>query len=131
MLTGMKRALFLLTFLTTAGWGTAQPGKAQAPKTLRLYVFDCGSLNIPDTAPYHLTRDQVATNMMSVECFLIVHPKGAMIWDAGAVPDTSFKAGGGPATLRYGTSSKPLAAQLAEAGYTPADIKYLALSHFH
>jgi glyoxylase-like metal-dependent hydrolase (beta-lactamase superfamily II) len=133
MLTEMKRAFFLLiAFLTAAaGSGTAQPGKAQLPKTLRLYVFDCGSLNIPDTAPYQLTREQVATTMMSVECFLIAHPKGAMIWDAGAVPDTSFKASGGPATLRYATSLKPLAAQLAETGYTPADIKYLALSHFH
>ncbi len=69
--------------------------------------------------------------MMSVPCFLVVHPKGTMIWDTGAVPDSSFKPGGGPAMLRYATSTKPLTARLAEVGYVPADIKYLALSHFH
>ena len=53
-----------------------------------------------------------------------------MIWDAGAIPDSSFKPGA-PGTLRNGVSLKPLTAQLAESGYTPADIKYLALSHFH
>jgi N-acyl homoserine lactone hydrolase len=133
MLVEMKRALFVLQALlaVAAVSGVAQAAKARPPKTVRLYVFDCGSLDIPDTAPYQLKPEQVATMKMSVACFLIAHPKGAMIWDAGAVPDTSFKPGGGPAKLRYATSLKPLAAQLAEVGYTPADIKYLALSHFH
>ena len=54
-----------------------------------------------------------------------------MIWDAGAVPDSAFKPGGGPATLRYATSQKALGAQLAEIGYSPADITYLTFSHFH
>jgi N-acyl homoserine lactone hydrolase len=106
-------------------------GKAQLPKSLRLYVFDCGSLNIPDTSPYQLKKEEVATTYMSVPCFLVAHPKGAMIWDAGAVPDTLFKPGGGPATLRYATTQKPLGAQLAEIGYSPADITYLTFSHFH
>ncbi len=104
---------------------------APLPKSLRLYVFDCGSLNTPDTSPYQLTKEDLATAMMSVPCFLVAHPKGTMIWDTGAVPDSSFKPGGGPATLRYATSTKPLTARLAEVGYAPADIKYLALSHFH
>jgi len=129
----MKRTLLLLTTLltATAPSGTAQQGKALPPKTLRLYVFDCGTLNIPDTSPYQLKKEELATAMMSMECFLIAHPKGTMIWDTGAVPDSSFKPGGAPGTLRYATSLKPLTAQLAEVGYTPADIKYLALSHFH
>jgi len=41
------------------------------------------------------------------------------------------KPGGGPGTLRYATAPKPLTAQLAEIGYAPADITYLAFSHFH
>jgi N-acyl homoserine lactone hydrolase len=53
-----------------------------------------------------------------------------MIWDAGAVPDTAFNSGG-PATLRYATSKRPLSAQLADIGYSPADITYLTFSHFH
>src|SRR5438445_13876812 len=94
----------------------------QPPKSVRLYVFDCGSLNIPDTSPYQLKKEELATTYMSVPCFLVAHPKGTMIWDTGAVPDTAFKPGGAPGTLRYATSKRPLTAQLAEIGYRPADI---------
>src|SRR6266849_10708161 len=103
---------------------SAQQKKAQPPKSVRLYVFDGGSLNIPDTSPYQLKKADLATTYMSVACFLVAHPKGTMIWDAGAVPD-------GSRTLRYATAPKTLTSQLAEIGYTPADITYLSLSHFH
>src|ERR1700756_4487230 len=128
----MKRALLLLTILLTAAapLGMAQPGKAPPPKTLRLYVFDRGTLNLADTSPYQLKKEELATATMSMVCFLIAHPKGTMIWDTGAVPDSSFKTGA-PGTLRYATSRRTLTSQLAEAGYQPADIAYLALSHFH
>ena len=108
----------------------AQSPKAKLPRTLRLYVLDCGSLDIPDTSPYRLTKEELATNKMSVPCFLIAHPKGAMMWDTGAIPDSTFK-NGVPGTLRYATTTKSLTAQLAEAGYAPSDITYLVLSHFH
>jgi len=123
--------LHLAAIAAGAPWAMAQQPRAQAPKSVRLYVFDCGSLNIPDTSPYQLTKEELATNMMSVPCFLVAHPKGAMMWDTGAIPDSSFQSGGAPPTLRYATSARSLTAQLAEVGYTPADINYLALSHFH
>jgi glyoxylase-like metal-dependent hydrolase (beta-lactamase superfamily II) len=117
--------------LTMAPPAVAQQKKPDTPKSVRLYVFDCGSLNIPDISPYQLKKEEIATNFMSVPCFMVAHPKGTLMWDVGAVPDSAFKAGGGPATLRYATSAKPLTAQLAEIGYRPTDITYLALSHFH
>jgi len=109
----------------------AQQPKAKSPKSLRLYVFDCGSLDIPDTSPYQLKKEELATTMMSVPCFLVAHPKGTMMWDTGAIPDSSFKPDGTHPPLRYAKSAKPLTAQLAEVGYAPPDITYLALSHFH
>jgi N-acyl homoserine lactone hydrolase len=105
--------------------------KATPPKSVRLYVFDCGSLNIPDVTPYQLKKEDVASQVMSVACFLIAHPKGTMMWDTGAVPDSEFPSGGGSGTKRYAVSKKTLQAQLAEVGYAPAGITYLALSHFH
>src|ERR1700674_1187028 len=123
--------MMMLALLATASSVAAQQRQAEPPKSVRLYVFDCGSLNIPDTSPYQLKPEELGTTYMSVACFLVAHPKGTMIWDAGAVPDSAFKPGGGPATLRYATTTKPLTAQLAEMGYVPADINYLALSHFH
>ena len=118
-----------LTILAFAPAAIAQ--QRIAPTVVRLYVFDCGSLNIADTSVYQLQKEELATNYMSVPCFLVAHRKGTMIWDAGAVPDSAFQPGGGPATLRSATSSKPLTAQLAEIGYVPADITYVAFSHFH
>ena len=104
---------------------------ASPPKSLHLYVFDCGVLDIPDTSNYQLKPEELVTKNMSVACFLVTHPKGTLMWDTGAVPDRNFKPGGGPGTLRYATSRKPLEAQLSEIGYRPADITYLANSHFH
>src|SRR6266436_2007740 len=103
---------------------TAQQRKAAPPTSVRLYVFDCGSLDIPDTSPYQLKKEELATSKMSVPCFLIAHPRGTLMWDVGAVPDSSFKPDGTHAPLRYATSTKRLTDQLREVGYAPQDITY-------
>ena len=109
----------------------AQRQTAQPPGSVRLYVFDCGKLDIPDITPYQLTRAEIATNVMSVPCFLIAHPRGTLMWDVGAVTDRLIPAGGTGTLRGYGTSSKKLETQLNEIGYRPRDITYLSLSHFH
>ena len=102
--------------------GIAPQGKAQLPKSLRLYVFNCGSLNIPDTSPYQLKKEELATTYMSVPCFLVAHPRGTMIWDAGAVPDTAFKSGGGPG---WGTAKNIIAgARLYDVWEVNEDAEY-------
>jgi glyoxylase-like metal-dependent hydrolase (beta-lactamase superfamily II) len=77
---------------------------------------------------------------MAVPCFMVAHPKGTLLWDAGVVPDTDWKPTGASVkhrlTLPNGatrdvTLRKSLAAQLAEVGYSAADVTYLALSHYH
>jgi N-acyl homoserine lactone hydrolase len=80
-------------------------------------------------------------NQRSVRAlFLIAHPKGTLIWDTGAVPDADWKPTGTTVTYhvvlpdsqeRDVTMVKPLKVQLAEVGYSPSDITYLALSHYH
>jgi len=111
---------------------TALAAAAPAPpKSLRLYVIDCGMLDIPDTSPYKIKKEELKEYRMSAPCFLIAHPKGTLMWDAGPVPDTNFKPGAATATMRYATSTKPLAGRLADIGYKPEDITYLAFSHFH
>jgi len=130
----MRRSRFphlLLIAIFLAVPFTAQQRKAQPPKSLRLYVFDCGSLDIPDTSVYQLKKEELATNKMSVACYLVAHPRGTLMWDAGAVPDSSFKPDGTHAPLRYATSTKRLTDQLREIGYAPQDITFLSLSHFH
>ncbi len=123
--------VMLVAILAAAGPATAQLRKAQTPNSVRLYVFDCGSLNIPDTSNYQLKKEELATTYMAIPCYLVAHPKGTLVWDVGAVPDSRFKPGRGPATLRYASSRRPLTIQLAGLGYVPADITYLSFSHFH
>jgi glyoxylase-like metal-dependent hydrolase (beta-lactamase superfamily II) len=103
-------------------------------------VFDCGTLHIADTGRFGLKAEEVATSDLAVPCFLIAHPKGTLIWDTGAVPDAAWKPTGAAVTHhvvlpdsqeRDVTIIKPLKVQLAEVGYSPADITYLALSHYH
>jgi len=112
----------------------------QPPSSVRLYVFDCGTLHIADTGRFGLKPEEVTTSDLSVPCFLIAHPKGTLIWDTGAVPDTAWKSTGSTVTHHVVLPDsqerdvilvKPLKAQLAEVGYLPADITYLALSHYH
>jgi glyoxylase-like metal-dependent hydrolase (beta-lactamase superfamily II) len=104
-----------------------------------LYVLDCGTLNA-DPARFRLKPEEIATTDLSVPCFLVVHPRGRLIWDPGAVPDGDWTPTGGPVqyqlALPDGTSRnlilrKLLMAQLAEAGYSAADITHLAFSHYH
>jgi N-acyl homoserine lactone hydrolase len=124
------RALIVLLCVTSA-FTSAQQGKPQLPGLVRLYVFDCGKLDIPDITPYQLTRTEIATNVMSVPCFLVAHPRGTLMWDVGVVPDRLI-APGRPGTLRgYGSSTRKLETQLNEVGYAPSDITYLSFSHFH
>src|ERR1700726_1186760 len=75
------------------------PHKAQEPRTVRLYVFDCGVLHNADMGRFNLKKEDVTTTDMSIACFLIAHPKGNLIWDAGAIPDDSWKPPGQPVTV--------------------------------
>ena len=104
----------------------------EAPKSVRLYVFDCGVLKGLDPGMFHLTKDQVATTEMAVPCYLVVDPRGTLMWDVGVIPDGALDANGGkPVTKGYATVTRTLRSQLASIGYQPSDITYLAMSHYH
>ena len=123
--------------------GQTKPSASQRaglPRSVRLYVIDCGTLHITSTERFGLKKEEVATADLSVPCFLIAHPKGTLIWDVGAVPDGEWNPLGHPVVRhvmlpdsqeRDVTVVNSLRAQLAEIGYSPSDITYLALSHYH
>jgi N-acyl homoserine lactone hydrolase len=136
-------AMALLFAAQTRGGGQTAPSaqhKAQPPRSVRLYVFDCGVLHNADMGRFNLKKEDVTTTDMSMACFLIAHPKGNLIWDTGAIPDNSWTPTGRMITqhvtlsdgqTREADVDKSLQAQLAEIGYSPSDIAYLALSHYH
>ena len=127
-----------LMVMACSGGRTASPERL-ATTGLRLYVFDCGTLKA-DLTRFRLKPEEVATTDLSVACFLVVHPRGKLLWDAGAVPDMDWTPTDGPVrhhlalpdgSERDLTLRKRLSAQLSEAGYAAKDIEYLAFSHYH
>jgi N-acyl homoserine lactone hydrolase len=138
--TGVAVLLFSALALQAAEMTQSGSPRVEPPPGVRLYVFDCGTLHIADVGRFGLKKEEVATADLAVPSFLIVHPKGTLIWDTGAVPDGAWKPTGAPVThhlllpdsqKRDVTLTKTLVAQLAEVGYSPTDITYLALSHYH
>ncbi len=126
-----KSIAILLGACLAATLSPAAQKHAKAPKTLRLYIFDCGTIHTTTVDAYSLKKEEVGSTEMAIPCILIVHPKGTLMWDNGDIPDRAFPAGGGAASAGVVTQDKPLLPQLAAVGYTPADIKYLAMSHYH
>jgi N-acyl homoserine lactone hydrolase len=109
----------------------AQSSRAQAPKSVRLYILDCGIITGVGAAAFGFKDGQLATSEMVTPCYLIAHPRGTLMWDTGEIPDSAVKTDGSPTKQGAFTVTRPLVPQLAALGYTPADITYLALSHYH
>jgi N-acyl homoserine lactone hydrolase len=119
-------AMTLLVAVLGGGAFAAQKN-AKTVQSVRLYVFDCGHLISGNPAP--LLERGIKTTDMSVAAFLIVSPHGTLLWDTGVIPDDLVKPEG-TKELRA-TVHKTLRGQLAQIGYKPSDITYLALSHYH
>ena len=127
------RIVFLFLFAVAGPLSIAQ--KAVAPVTpLRVYLFDCGLIKGERPADYGLKNQDVKNTDMVVPCYLIVHPKGTLMWDVGLIPDSEFT-GDEPVIHEQGSESmsspKPLLPQLAALGYPPEKITYIAFSHYH
>jgi N-acyl homoserine lactone hydrolase len=106
-----------------------QNKKPAAPKSLRLYVLDCGRIEGVSGTAFGFKEGDLKTSNMITPCFLIVHPRGTMMWDVGEIVDSAVK---GPNTKQGAfIVDRPLVPQLAALGYSPSDITYLGLSHYH
>jgi N-acyl homoserine lactone hydrolase len=123
-------ALFALIAVPLVAQDTAHHAP-KPPKSLRLYVFDCGVLKPKDAAAFGFKPGEIPVLEMSVPCFLIAHPKGTLMWDVGTVSDSAFKGDGSPYVQGMIDVDKPLKPQLEGLGYEPEDITYLAFSHYH
>ncbi len=124
--------LFMVVMAIVTVVTSAMPQhKAKPPKTVRLYVFDCGMIQGLDVGLFNFKKEELAETRMVVPCYLVAHPKGTLMWDVGAIPDTAFKDDGAPVTQGFFYSTRTLKSQLSEIGYAPADITYFGLSHYH
>jgi N-acyl homoserine lactone hydrolase len=137
-----RHAIFFFAVLAIAvasvPWISSAQQKPKPPKNVRLYVFDCGWIKGLTPERFGYKKGDLPTSAAGVDtvdipvpCFLIVDPKGTMMWDVGVIQDSAFGADGAPVKQRAFYAEKTLKSQLAQIGYQPEDITYLALSHNH
>ena len=107
-----------------------QPAPA-APTSPRIYIFDHGKLSGLDPKMFGFTREEIKEPDFVDVSYLVVHPKGTLMFESGAIPDGAFKADGTPVTEGPTTATRMLKPQMAAAGYAPSKVLYFALSHYH
>ena len=128
------RAAAALAIAAMSVWLAAVPRMTlAAPAKLRLYVLDCGTIAAMDPTLFGVKPEELVHEASFVTpCYLIVHPKGTLIWDVGQVPDQDIPDDGTEAVVQGLLKAKRrLSTQLAALGYQPKDITFLAMSHYH
>jgi N-acyl homoserine lactone hydrolase len=137
LMASIRRAARALCVLGLATFCIGSAVDAQAapppPRTLRLYVLDCGTIGPMDAALFSLKPNEVNRDVNFVTpCYLIVHPKGTLMWDVGQIPDKDIPDDGTEVVQqKFLKATRRLGPQLAALGFKPKDITYLAMSHYH
>jgi glyoxylase-like metal-dependent hydrolase (beta-lactamase superfamily II) len=133
------RTLYAFAVYLAALVSVACNAAAPAVASPRLYVFDGGVL-ASDPARYRLTEAEVQAVPLAIAAYLIVHPQGVLLWDAGAIADGERSSGPSGVEQRVTradgqervvTLALPLDEQLRATGHSPSDVTHLALSHYH
>jgi N-acyl homoserine lactone hydrolase len=133
----LKRLAAFFAVMAISVGAAAQPAPSGLPPLprltgVRLYVIDCGTIISNRPEGFGLTRDEVFNPNFSDPCFLVMHPKGILLFDTGLtdaqVGRPIYENMTGYEGLLKTTTLK---GELANIGITPAMITYLAISHSH
>jgi N-acyl homoserine lactone hydrolase len=118
--------------LFVISWLIASPGLAGVTQ-LRLYTLDCGHASFMDMGGFSDTGEYDGRpGEIAVPCFLIRHPKGDLLWDAGLGDRfAAAKEGSEAAPGVHVTVPKTLIEQLQSLDLTPKDVTFIAFSHLH
>jgi N-acyl homoserine lactone hydrolase len=132
-----RLAVFFVSLAVCAS-AAAQPappsGMPPAPKVsdVRLYVLDCGTIISHEPERFGLSRQDVPDPDFSDPCFLVVHPKGMLLFDTGL---TDAQVGRPIYENKLGYEGQlktvTLKGELANIGVTAPMVTYLAISHSH
>jgi N-acyl homoserine lactone hydrolase len=105
---------------------------ADEVKDVRLYALDCGQIHLKDMGMFSDTGEYDGrAGVIADPCFVIRHPKGILLWDAGLGDEVAKTKGGVDFPLGHMQVDTPLPDLLKEIGLSPTDITYLSFSHTH
>ncbi len=103
-----------------------------APGKIKFYAMDCGRIKMLDLSIF--TRGQEYNDRQhdaADTCFLIRHPDGDLMWDAG-LPDQLHEQEGGVTNGPFHVSVPvTLQSQLDKLGVELGEIEYFSISHSH
>lgn len=127
----MKKLLILLLALGIVSCKTSE--KEAVPK-VKLYVLDGGSIRVNNLELFSQdTTYQGQSKQFADAYYVISHPKGNLMWDAG-LPESLVGLNEpytGPSGAFTVSRKDSLIHQLTEIGFKISDFKYIALSHSH
>jgi N-acyl homoserine lactone hydrolase len=97
---------------------------------VKLYALDCGTFDMKDAASFSVAGDYNGQPAKLVDpCYLIRHPKGDLMWDAGIAPAMKTPAGASPPTIIG--REKTIPEQLAQLGMKVEEVEFFSVSHSH
>ena len=107
--------------------GAAAPGP-------QLYVFDCGRIRLASVEAFNLKDTDTDVRDLSAPCYVVDHPNGQLLWDAG-LPSELAEAEGW-VVRPDGLSNRldeTLASQMDRMGlgFDMSSLEYVAFSHIH
>jgi glyoxylase-like metal-dependent hydrolase (beta-lactamase superfamily II) len=125
------KAIASLAAAILAVAASIEPALPQAakPGLERMYVFYCGDIALNDMGRF--SPGYSGPGALSSTCYLFKHAQGWLLWDTGLPDAIASMPEGRKSNAGVWHVKKTLAAQLAEIGVKPSDVRYLALSHSH
>ena len=77
-----KRAAAAALVLAAVISMSAAQSRPQPPTSLRLYIFDCGTIAPMNVTQYDLKPEEVkGPTGFVTPCYLVVHPRGTLMWE--------------------------------------------------
>ena len=114
--------------------GSAETAASTGAAGPKLYVFDCGRIRLASVEAFNLKETDTDVREVAAPCYVVDHPKGQLLWDAGL--PSELAAVEGWVTRPDGLSSslsETLASQMERMslGFDLGTLKYVAFSHIH
>jgi N-acyl homoserine lactone hydrolase len=124
----------ILASQTKSGENRARNNGCETAMTIKLYVFTCGTV----TGEFaHLMEDGEGDITEPIPVFLIEHPNGRALFDAGLHPDCQHDPTGRLGSRLAGLfrigfqSGEEVSARLEAIDRDPATVDLIINSHFH
>ena len=114
--------------------GSAESAASTGAVGPKLYVFDCGRIRLASVEAFNLKETDTDVREVAAPCYVVDHPKGQLLWDAGlpselaAVEGWVMRPDGLSSSL-----SETLASQMERMslGFDMGSLEYVAFSHIH